>query len=488
MGAAEPGSHQALPSEARGVASAFVTYFPTYILPPALGLAALPIMARAMGPAEFGIYGLCLIVHGVLLSLGAEPTTKALTRLYRTPGGTDRGDAFARAVWGLALALASAIALAAILLTLGYVFLADAHRWLWPLVATIVMTLGFTLFQYALTVGYVRERVRATATVQGLHSILKAGALVAGALVFSSAAASLWAYAAVLVPLIGWLHRRELRGETTLIDKASWERSLRYGVPLIGVALSWVVLAGFDRVVLAGFSGERAAGKYALIYLAADFSVSVAAVALRYAVYPSLVRSWESGNLSSVRSLLVGSVDAFLVMSTTVIGVLVVSGSALPTALGGSEFEVPAAVPALVGLGLLLQKMASFESIGFELALTSKRLAGVWLSAAAICVPLTVLAVAVADLTGAAISTVACYGIYWAFVRLRSPVPDVTAYPWSRLIPPLLTMVTLAAIMHQLVQETWLSILVIVLGQPALSLLVLGHVPRLWRGRRSAST
>jgi O-antigen/teichoic acid export membrane protein len=455
---------------------ALAAYLPAYALPAILGIAVIPILSRQLGTAQFGIYAVCLSIHGLLLPLGADPTSNAIRRLYAQVVVEGDAQRFLKAVLGLAFALAGGVALAALALTGALAPIVDLSGWIAPLAAVVLMTAAFTVFQYMLTILYVQERVRATATTQIAHSIGKSGALVGGAVALGSAFGSFVAYAGLLVLMVLWLLRYAARGYP-FVDVGRWRRAARYGTPLIGVSLSFVVLAGFDRVTLAAVSGDSTAGQYGATYLLADGSISLVALVLTQAAYPTLVKLWEEGAGAATRDALRTTVDFFLIIGTTVLGILAIGGSALIETVSGRSFAVPDIVPVLIGLGLLLYQMGRFEAIGFELRLTSGRLAATFVAAAAACIPVTVVAVLVGGLTGAAVSTAVSYGIFWGLVRLRGEHAEITAHPSARLAAVALPLVMLVAAGREL--PSYVIIPVIAVVQPLAGVLLLGHAARL---------
>ena len=455
---------------------ALAAYLPAYALPAILGVAVIPVLTRYLGPAQFGIYAVCLSIFGFLIPLGADPTSNAVRRLYAREAVEGDAPRFLKAVLGLAFVLAGAVALAAILLTGALAQIVALGNWVGPLVAVAAMTAAFTIFQYLLTILYVQERVRATAATQIVHSIGKSGALVGGAIVVGTAFGGLMAYAGILVLMVAWLLRYAPRGYT-MVDLGRWRQAARYGGPLIGVSLSFVILAGFDRLALASVSGDSAAGQYGATYLLADGSISMVALVLTQAAYPTLVGRWEEGAEVATRDALRTTVDVFLIVGTSVIGILAIGGSDLIEAVGGRGFAVPDVVPVLIGIGLLLYHMGRFEAIGFELSLTSGRLAATFVAAAAACIPITLLAVLVGGLTGAAVSTAVSYAIFWALVRLRSDRTDITAHPTSRLVAVSLPLVVLVAVGRDLPAYVILPVIAVV--QPLAGVVLLGHAARL---------
>ena len=440
-----------------------------------LALVSVPVLTRALGPGEFGIYAVCLSVHAFLLPLAADPTSNALRRLHGRAVERADPDRLTRAGLGLALALSSAVALAAAVMVLALTSVFSLDQWRGPLLATAAVTGLFTLFQYLLTTLYVRERVAATSTAQIVHSVMKVIALISGALAVHSATGSLAAYAVALVVLVLWISRRAPWSRAPRIDRPSWRQMLRFGTPLIAVSLSWALLAGFDRLTLTLFFGEAAAGQYAVAYIVSEGSISLLAQALRYATYPTLVRFWEQDAPAEMRATLEATVDVFLILAMTVVALLAVAGSAVAEVFGGGEYRVPALVPMLVGGGLIIYELAYFESTAYQLRLDTAALARRYVIAACACLPITVGAVALDGLRGAALATLLCYAIFLALIRAGRVVPGLTAYPLKRLPKIIGIGAALALAGSQLPLP--LGIGLVLACQPILGALVLGR----WR-------
>ncbi len=419
--------------DAPSLPRASIVYGAAYGVPALLALAVVPSLARSLGPAEFGVYGVCLSLHGILLTLSADPTTGALRRMYATARKAGHADAYVAAIYGLIAVLAVSVAVTATVVGLVGGAVTGGTAWVPRVAVVAAATAFFSVFQYSLATLYVRERVYATATAQVIHAVLKAGALVVGAIVAGTTVGAFAAYGVVLIGLsLTYVYRTLPRGHP-IRDTAQWRRSLSYGVPLVAVSLSWVVLVGFDRTVLAVVSGDAAAGQYTAAYLVADFAVAAVGMVLYYASFPGLVRLWEAGRSDDVRATLLEAADTFLVVAAAVVVALVMAGSHVTAIIGGHGFGVPDAVPSLVGAGVLCFRMASFEATGFEFSMRSRALAGTFLITGAICVPLTIGAVVAFGLTGAALATFATFVAFWILVRRRNQLRDVTSYPLGRL-------------------------------------------------------
>lgn len=468
------------PLSALSALRAIAAYGPSYALTALLGLATIPFLSRHLGPAQFGVYGVGLSVHALMLTFASDPTTGALRRLYARADERGDPDRFLRAVFGLALFLAALVALIVALLSLVSALVFASPVWAMRVLVIAAMTAIFAVFQYILTSLYVRERLRASALAQFTHACLKSAAFVIGALVFHTAVGSFGLYAGALSVVVLILFRA-VHMPGPLKNTGYWRESLRYGVPLIAVSLGLIVLTGFDRVTLAAVSGDRAAGEYSVVYLLSDFSVQSLGMLLWYAMYPGLVRQWELGNLDNLRRSLRATADVFVICGTTIVAVLASAGSEITSVIAGAQYSVPGTVPMLVGAGVLMCRMAGFEMVGFEFALMSRRLAVTFVAAALVCIPVTIVAVVIGGLIGGAASTTVSFAVFWLAVRWGNPLRSVTSYPIARLALVLAAAAPLVIVAR--VALTWKAgICLVAIGQPLLAATLLGR----WSLIRSA--
>jgi O-antigen/teichoic acid export membrane protein len=432
-GSREPSGTGARKKGAGDIRRRALTYLPAYVVPAVLGLAVVPFVTRLLGAGQFGIYALCLTLNTFLVALAAQPTSATLNRFYSHTRDEAKRPQLFRALLGLAVTLSGGLMVIVIVGSLALALATSSTRWSSALIATAAVSATFTVFQYLLTVRYVQELAGVTSAAQVAHSVGKTLAVVGGAAAVGTAVGSLAAYAAVAAAMAIILLRGVVKLDGPLFDRELWERAMRYGAPLIVVALSFVALAGFDRAVLAGAAGEATAGRYAAAYVIAEGAIAIPAMLLRNTVYTAVLESYELGDGPRAARLLRRANDGLLVASAPVVVVLGLFGDDVMQTVGGKEYSVPNVVPILITLGLVAYRVGAMESVGFELALDSGDLARSLLCALAIALPVTFGLVIWAGLEGASAATFVSYAAFYAVIRAKSPVRQITAYPGLRL-------------------------------------------------------
>jgi O-antigen/teichoic acid export membrane protein len=433
VGAAEGGDLAVVVDQRGSVGRAAAAYLPAYALPGVLGLVSIPLLARLLGPSEFGIYAVALAVHGIALTVIADPTSNSLRRLFATAERQRQETHLVMAGLGLALSLSAVVLIAAAAVSLAVALLGEQR--LAVLIAVVaISTCLFALFQYLLTTQYVRERVRETSLAQVAHALLKTTGLVVGAAMAGVAVGAFAGYAVALVGLLTFYSRWVRRERGRMVDRTRWLELVTFGGPLIVVSLSWVVLAGFDRVALEVVDGASAAGRYGFVYLIADGALSLFAMALHYAAYPRLARLWEATEADLARATLRRVVGYFLIVAATVVAAAAIVGPDTVSILAGEDFEISAGAIMMVLIGIAVFRLADFEAMGFHLARDSSGLARRYAIAAGVGLPLALALIVELGIDGAALSTLLAYLGFWICIRWRNPLAEVTQYPASGLI------------------------------------------------------
>ena len=247
-----------------------------------------------------------------------------------------------------------------------------------------------------------------------------------------------------------------------------------YGAPLITVSLSWIVLMGMDRLALATLEGDATARGFTPLrtWPSTPRSAYPAASLKHSAMFPSACAwSWEASRPRQTRALFVTTVDLYVIVAALVLAATPIVAVDALVILGGEDFRVPTLVPALIAVGVAAQRLATFESNGYQLALRSRALGWRFGLSAAIALPLTIAAVALFGIEGAAAATCISYLINVLAIRWRNPGASACAYPLPRLT--IMLAVTAAVTLLALaISNEWISY-VLVLAAPLLVALLL---------------
>ena len=267
----------------RRVSQGLVGHAALYILAAALNAAIpfllLPLIARWLGPADFGVIGsFVALVNVLVLLIGLNAYGFVGVGYYR-----DGADTLPRLVGAATLIILSAAVLTGIIVWAG----ADAigrltgidRAWLWTLVAAAT---GQAIIAIGLAVAQTIQRPAIYGAVQiGYGLTLAAGAVaLVGAFhmgwpgrALAQAIAALGAAGGVLL----WL--RATGRMTIAVDRGMVVRALEFGIPLLPHSFAAVAMGSMDRLALNGDFSPAVVGQYFLaLQISSIFTAFAAAV------------------------------------------------------------------------------------------------------------------------------------------------------------------------------------------------------------------
>jgi O-antigen/teichoic acid export membrane protein len=390
---------------------------------------ATPVIARELGPAQYGLVDLLTALSTALAVVALAGLDSAVARSY-----FDYDDPTRRLVvlrTALAGGLGTAIAVAATAIAASIIFVAASERTVATshVVAAAIAFLfiplanGQVLARAVFLLGRMRRRYVLAGILNGLLGVAAAVTLVvAGAGpagyflgLCVGALASLLFVARVggLVSLgTAWLDRPELK------------RMLRYGLPIMPGSLAiWAVFA-IDRTLIASMRGIAEAGYYGIASrISAPLVLAVSAFAVAWG--PFIIDQTPARRLDlRARALTVA-----VACTGACFVVLVAFEKQLVELFGGQEFVVSDAQRAVPGIALGWVGWAAATVLSTEFVVVRKThviAIATGLTAAAN-VLLNILLIPPYGFVGAAWATAASFfllaAIFWAWERRLNPAP-----------------------------------------------------------------
>lgn len=391
-----------------------------------LALVMVPILTRALSPAQFGT----LEVLSSMAEVGALIAGAGLIdTLYRfASGGVDDKAAAAR-VCGLALCIAMTAALAVCAASA-----AIAHLLPGGVSRTQVLLLGLCISLEPLIgvpMAWLRMRGQAgryAAVQAGRASIQTAlvGALVAagwgvqGVLTAGLAAACLTA---------AGLAAAQSRSTGIAIAPGTWGEMLRYGVPLVGAGLAAFILGTADRMLLSGNVSAAALGQYGL---AAKFSMMAALLTQPFELwwFPRRLAVLGQPGGAARTAQVVGAGAAFVMLAATGAAI---AGPVLIQTLTPPAYHPGSAYVPFLAAALALQSLGSLVSVGCYVGRTGSRSFAVNAAAAAVALAGYLLLIPHWGVAGAVAATVAAQIARTTLFHVISQRHVRIAYPFQAL-------------------------------------------------------
>ncbi len=379
-------------------------------------LAAGVVVARSLGPEEFGHWSYALAYGSVVASVVDFGMSFSVLRdLSRRPEDTARylGNVMAIKV---ALSLSAFLAIVALLPALG----GGQAQWAVTLLlgAQVIFASFTTLMATAL---YAREGMFLSAAVRGGQGMLLAGAV----LLFSLAGPGLlpFAYVYAGVGAVGAVAAAalvvaRLPGVLPRVDPAFWRSYLRDLSPLAAAIVLTTVYYSADTLML-GLAGlDREVGWYGAAYRTI-YALLLLVGALNQAFLPDQSRALDGGGLrspDSVRSYY----QLVWVLAVPVVVLGPIAGPQAMSLVYGAEYEGGArALQVLLLAGGLMFFSSFFSSLVLLAGRQREYLGGVALGAGTN-IALNLVLIPLYTLNGAAVATVVSEALVMLWMRQRS--------------------------------------------------------------------
>jgi O-antigen/teichoic acid export membrane protein len=306
----------------------------------AVPFVVLPLLARWLGPAAFGVVGNYLALVNIAVVLAGLSVHGIISVVYFRDGSA-AVPAYLRGAMRLLL-LTTLPLLLVLIAAAGFLERVTSipSSWLWSIVAVAAGQFGISL---GLAVFQAREQAARYGAIQvglalgwGMLSLTLAGWLGFGwesrAIAQVVAVSLAFAVATGLLAREGLIQRRGPSVDVAVL--------LRFGLPLVPHSLASTLMSSADRLVLTGVGGADVAGQYfAAFQIAAVLTVGAAAV--NQAWVPWLYRRLASPSLQGQRQIVRTTylIDVALLAGA---GVLAMTAAWLLPWIAGPAYE-PAA-------------------------------------------------------------------------------------------------------------------------------------------------
>lgn len=185
---------------------------------------------------------------------------------------------------------------------------------------------------------------------------------------------------------------------------------LRWSLPLTPNPAIWWIVNVSDRYIISYFLGVAAAGIYSAAYGIADFAI-FALASLVTVLYPTIIKSYEEGNISETKNYLKYSLKYFMMIAIPSAFGLAILAEPLLTILTRPEFVAGNTVVPFVAFGAVLYGFFQFCSQILYLANRTHLIMGLLGISAVLNIILNIILIPRLGILGAATATLVAYGV-----------------------------------------------------------------------------
>lgn len=387
-------------------------YLPSRLVPALLGFLTIPLLARSLSPTEFGSYSLVAAALPYASVLAGDWLVSGYQRQAQRRIASEEAQAL---TWLLIFSTLATMLLGIVALT------AESAEAL----GVGLMLVPFLLLRLQWIQLQMRERASTYSWLQVAYSALRLVAL--GGVAILSARVDLVVLAWVLVTWIIVLAGPRLPAPRKPARKALTQLAA-IGVPLVGVSLTINFAATADRFVIAAVLGREATGIYSLGYIVGESLLMMPVSVVYLAAYAITMRVWDEGNKDASLAFVRRLIHVQLAIVTVLALGIASTGRHIVSLVGGPAYASADAVVASVAGAQVAAGIPAYLILIATLRHEARRTLWPSVAACLLNVTITIPAVMIAGIQGAAVTTTITYLVY-ALLMLRAVEVKLIARP-----------------------------------------------------------
>lgn len=186
---------------------------------------------------------------------------------------------------------------------------------------------------------------------------------------------------------------------------------ISYGLPLIGLELSALLLTTGDRFLLQYFWGSEAVGIYSVSTNSIKYLVDFFAEALKLAVIPIFMSIWEKDGKEKTQFFLSSVSKIYLMIAIPIIFAVTFYGRDFIVLIASKKYASGYIVLPFIVSGYVIHKANFLVGAGLYLIKKTKLLSIIIFSSAVINIILNILFIPILGLLGAAVTTLVAFTI-----------------------------------------------------------------------------
>jgi O-antigen/teichoic acid export membrane protein len=335
-------------------------YLSSNIVSAGVGLLSVFVFTRALSDAEYGVYVVGTSTAGILSAILFAWIRLSVLRFQSEGKAVD-----IRATALFAFALAALLSPAPLFFAATLTGASTAR-----MVATAVFTLGLGLFEVGQEILKAQQKTRGFMFGVTLRACSAFVLCLASVTLGFGGVGQLIAAGAAYFVTSAALSRMIWSGPIASVNLIQLKRFTLYGIPIALSGCVYSLHAALDRLIVAGFLGEGAAGQYGAAADLVRQIILVPSTSVASAALPLAVAAFAQGGIAAARPHLERSAELlFAVLLPATVGLALI-GSDLANLILGPEFRATAAtlIPILCFAWLFQAISQSFVHTSFHLA------------------------------------------------------------------------------------------------------------------------
>ena len=439
-----------------------IGFIPAAVIPPLFGFISVAVFSRYLPPEEYGYFTLVFTTAILAHTFTFSWINRSIIRYYERFAPLQTADFFSTCVTGFFL-------LSVVVALVWLVAAGILHHQLGPRLGDLLFIGPVVVFFYSgSNMVLVFNRAMRNSLRYSLLSSVNAVLKLLFALLFimyfrNDATAILggivFAGGLVFIPELIRLSRR-CGYQPRRFNRSMLATFITYGGPLVGLALSSIILSSSDRYIIAFYLGSEAVGVYSAGYKITETAIMFLVTFLMWASFPALVSAYEKNGDSAATALMGDLLKMYVILVfPAMLGVTVLSKDIIGTLLDSRYFDAYRVVPWIAG-GIFFMGLSLYYGKSFELRERTLFLFFLFFLSALANIVLNFLLIPRFGLQGAAVSTMLAYLCSFLLASLVGSKLLAWHFPYAIFLKTFAAGVVMCVAVHFMpdLNNPWLSL------------------------------
>lgn len=412
-----------------------IYYIPSKVIPAFIGFFSVMIYTRLLTPNEYGIYNLIITTVSILTSVFLGWITQSSLRFYKQYELDDEEDIFLTTVILLLFIISGLIILFFFLLNRFTENLISGDFIYYLKIGILLVPVG-GFFSVVTTIRRAKRDSLFYSSYIGLRSLLKF--LISVYLLYNT---NLSIYALIIGVLIAdiiilliefyfYKLKWNLKFIKTLHENYRYIKTItkkiwKYGLPLIGVSITGLILNVVDRYMIQYYMDSDSVGLYSAGYKVAEMSIKNIFMILMLVAFPIIINSYEKFGAKVAAKKIAKFLSYYnLILIPAVVGISVLSEDITFLVLGDGFISSYHTLP-WIALGVFAQGLTMYINKPYELRGNTKYIFFLLLISSIINIILNILMIPRFGINGAAYATFLSYVLYLviSLIKIKGVFP-----------------------------------------------------------------
>jgi len=348
------------------------------LIPAMMGFISIPIFTRTLGTEGYGTFSLIMGTISLIIVLSTGWLESTAVRYVGRPNIQDEQN-YTKTYLYLFL---GTILFSTLIALFGFMLFhrslgEETRTYLW---SALLGFIGVALFRPSVNYYRTLERPKNYTFAMVAYSVSRLGLAILLLSIISATSDMIFYAYCVTGVLLAFLPIKKMikHAQNAPFKIKMVKEMVSYGLPYIPLLTSAWVFSMFNRFALDSEMGRESVGLYAAAYNISDQSIGFLYMAIMMAIFPRLVKVYETGSMAETEGLLTKGLSLYAIIIIPAISGFAMLGGELLQLLTSSDFLAAATIIPLLAVNTGIVGFNQYLSKPFELDKNTRTLMGIF--------------------------------------------------------------------------------------------------------------